>query len=345
MRLLTNARPVLGVLVSLIVFGFPTTSLVAETPATADRVYVSFTDMPEGVTSFGAAVVGDTLYTYGGHRGRAHEYAVEYQSDQFRRLKLVAGAEWEELPSGPRLQGLALLAHGGKLYRIGGFTTHNHKGEDEDLRSVADVARFDPSKNEWEALPSLPTPRSSLDGVVLGDRIYVVGGWQLRGKDDEPQWHQSAYVLDLSRAELAWEELPQPPFQRRALSVGVLDGKVYAIGGIMPDGDISMDVDVYDPQSGEWSKAATLPGEGVEGFGTSAFAANGKLYVSNVAAKVFCLATGQEAWEEVGQLKEKRLFHRMVTTADEQLLVVGGAEWMKGKANTVYTVPVAAHDE
>jgi hypothetical protein len=32
----------------------------------------------------------------------------------------------------------------------------------------------------------------------------------------------------------------------------------------------------------------------------------------------------------------------MVTTADGQLLIVGGAEWLQGKATDVYTVPVAS---
>lgn len=305
-----------------------------------DGKYIDFTAIPEGVTSLGAAIVDDYVYTYGGHTGAAHEYCMEDQSNAFRRLKLAPGSKWEELPGGPRLQGLALVAHGGKVYRIGGFSAHNKKDEAEVLKSVADVARFDPKTKKWEALPPLPQPRSSLDAVVEGDKIYVVGGWQLRGDRADPVWHDSAYELDLSAEELAWKELPKPPIKRRALSVGAVDGKIYAVGGIQPEGGITMQVHVFDPKSNTWSEAPALPGEGVEGFGTSAFAASGTLFVSNVAGKVFALDQANDRWVEAGKLKERRLFHRMLTTADQQLLIVGGAEWMKGKANNVYIVPV-----
>ena len=91
-----------------------------------------FPDLPEGLTSFGAAVWGDDLYIYGGHYGRAHEYYIKGQSKDFLRLNLKHPKAWEHLPAGPRLQGLAMVAHAGKIYRIGGFAAHNKQGEDQD---------------------------------------------------------------------------------------------------------------------------------------------------------------------------------------------------------------------
>lgn len=303
---------------------------------------VQYAEIPEGVTSFGAAVVGDSLYIYGGHRGGEHDYSNEEQSDQFRRLELVAGGKWEDLPRGPKLQGLALVANGGKLYRIGGFTARNKKDDVHDLHSSAEVAAFDPKTRKWSDMPALPEGRSSHDAVVLGDKIYVVGGWKLAGESVEPKWHGKALVLDLAAEPQAWKEIPKPPFKRRALSLAAADGKVYAIGGMQPDRKVSMEVDVYDEKTGKWSKAPDLPGEGMDGFGTSAFAAGGKVYVSNVSAKVYGLDAAAGEWKIAAELKEKRLFHRMVATDDGQLLVVGGAEWLKGKANGVYAIPVAA---
>jgi N-acetylneuraminic acid mutarotase len=320
----------------------PTPVESAASDAKAAAPSVQYAEMPEGVTSFGAAVVGDSLYIYGGHRGGEHDYSADEQSDQFRRLRLGDGAKWEELPRGPKLQGLALVAYGGKLYRIGGFMARNSADEEQDLHSSAEVAEFDPETNKWAAIAALPEGRSSHDAVVLGDRIYVVGGWRLAGKDAEPKWHDTAYVLDVSAESLEWKELPKPPFQRRALSLAAADGKVYAIGGMQPNRMVSMEVDAFDVKQGKWTKAPALPGEGMDGFGTSAFAAGGKVYVSNVAAKVYCLDEAAGEWRQAGQLREKRLFHRMVTTADGQLLIVGGAEWLQGKATDVYTVPVAS---
>jgi N-acetylneuraminic acid mutarotase len=303
---------------------------------------VQYAELPEGVTSFGAAVVGDALYVYGGHRGGEHDYSNAEQSDQFRRLKLADGGKWEDLAGGPKLQGLALVAHGDKLYRIGGFTAKNSADEEQDLHSSAEVGVFDTKTNKWSAGPALPAGRSSHDAAVLGDKIYVVGGWTLAGKDAEPKWHDSALVLDLSAESPEWKEIAAPPFKRRALSVAAADGKVYAIGGMQPDRTVSMNVDVFDEKTATWSKAPALPGENMDGFGTSAFAAGNRVYVSNVAAKVFGFDAKAGEWKLAAELKEKRLFHRMVATNKGQLLVVGGAEWLKGKANNVYTIPVAA---
>ena len=179
-----------------------------------------YIDLPRGITSFGAAVIGDWLYVYGGHFGRPHHYSNTSQSDELSRLNLSRPAAWETIAKGPRLQGLAMVAHGGKLYRVGGFTAHNQEDADHDLRSVADFVRFDPKMEQWESLASLPEPRSSHDAVVIGDKLYVAGGWHLGGED--PKWHQTAWVTDLSQEKIVWEPLPEPPFQRRAVSLGHL---------------------------------------------------------------------------------------------------------------------------
>lgn len=325
---------------AMLALGF--TSAVLAKDAKPAAASVQYAELPEGVTSFGAAVVGKSLYVYGGHRGGEHDYSNEEQSDQFRRLELTAGGKWEDLPRGPKLQGLALVAHGGKLYRIGGFTAKNGAEEEQDLHSSAEVGVFDPQSNRWTAAPAMPSARSSHDAVVLRDKIYVVGGWKLAGKDVEPKWHDTALVLDLSAESPSWKELPQPPFQRRALSLAAADGKVYAIGGMQPDRKVSMKVDIYDEKTAKWSSAPALPGENMDGFGTSAFAAGNTVYVSNVSAKVFGFDAAAGEWKLAAELKEKRLFHRMLTTNDGQLLVVGGAEWLKGKANGIYTIPVAS---
>ena len=146
---------------------------------------IRYPDLPRGITSFGAAVIGDRLYVYGGHFGRPHHYSNTSQSDELSRLNLSKDSAWEVIATGPRLQGLAMVAHGGKLYRVGGFTAHNEEDDDHDLRSVADFVRFHPETGKWEPLPSLPEPRSSHDAVVIGDKLYVAGGWRLGGEKPE----------------------------------------------------------------------------------------------------------------------------------------------------------------
>src|SRR5262249_21916885 len=148
----------------------------------------SYPPMPEPVASFGAAVADGWLYVFGGHRSKTHQYSTEAVVGSFYRLNLACPKKWESLPSGLPGQGLPLGEHGGKLYRIGGMQPHNKPGEKADNHSFATTACFDPATNKWTDLPDMPEGRSSHDAVVVGDKIIVVGGWDLKGKDAKTEW-------------------------------------------------------------------------------------------------------------------------------------------------------------
>lgn len=299
----------------------------ASGPATSGlATATSFATLPQAVDSFGGAVLGDWLYVYGGHAGKTHKYSRETVSKHFRRLNLRDRTTWEDLPAGPPLQGVTLMAHGGRLYRIGGMAPHNEPGQPHDLVSVADFARFDPDSKTWTNLPPLPAPRSTHDSVVVGDRIYVIGGWTMTGGDSAgADFVETALVFDLARPGARWEELPAPPFRRRALAVGAIGGKVYAIGGLTDDGKVTNAVDIYDPATKTWSHGPDLPGSKRQGFAPSAFAVGGALYASGIDGNVLRLSTAGDGWETAGKLATPRLTHRLLPGSAGDLLAVGGS--------------------
>lgn len=302
-------------------------------------------DLPEELTSFGAAITGGTLYVYGGHTGSAHSYSVEEQSNRFRCLDLTdsSDTEWRDLPGGPRLQGLALVAHNNNLIRIGGFTAVNDSGEEHDLRSQASVAKYDPKTESWTDLPSLPQPRSSLDAAVLGDRVYVFGGWQLAGSSDDAVWHDTALSLDLSDPNAAWQQVASPTFQRRAISVAAHDGKLYVIGGMQAVGGPTTRVDVYDPANDGWVQGPSIPGSGMSGFGASAFSVGGTLYVSTLDGFVHALNDASHGWQTVAKSDPARFFHRMLPSSSKELLIVGGANMEIGKFTEIDAIRLPAN--
>lgn len=300
--------------------------------------------LPDKISSFGAAIVGDDLYVYGGHIGGAHQHSKDNLSHKFSRLRLAAPSEWETLPVGVALQSPALVAHGGKVYRLGGLTAHNAQKEVEKLESVTDFECFDPKTNRWTKLPPLPEPRSSHDAVVVGDLLYVMGGWDL-GK--EQAWHETAYVADLSQASPEWKPLPKQPFKRRALAVAEHQGKIYALGGI-DDKTPSLDVDVYDPATRQWSIGPKIPtaaaggehmGPGLNGFGCAAVGVGGKLYLNTMDGTIHTLAPDGMTWQPFAQLEQPRFFHRMLPHGNE-LLILGGAS-MKGHLDSIERVKIA----
>ena len=310
----------------------------------------SLQDLEQPVTSFGGAILDNHVFLYGGHTGSAHSYSKEEQDNSLKALDLQTG-KWKTLAQGPHLQGLALVAHDDKLVRIGGFTAMNAEGEEHDLWSQDSVSAFDLKTNEWIDLPSLPEPRSSFDAAVLDGKVYVIGGWKMAG-EEENFWHKTAWSLDLTAENPAWEALPNPPFQRRALAVAAHQGKIYVIGGMQEKGGPTTRVDVFDPETNKWTRGADLVmvqeesesegrfSGGMTGFGAAAFATGGRLYASTIKGELQRLSEDGSEWEIIGQTPTPRFFHRMLPVSDHQLLVVGGASMEIGKFEEIEILDV-----
>ena len=153
--------------------------------------------LTQATSSLGAVELDGYLYIYGGHAGKTHKYNTDTVLGTFQRLKLNGGKQWEQLPGGPKVQGMNLATHGGKIYRIGGLQPRNGPDEPADNVSITDYSCFDPKTNKWLPIASLPAGRSSHDLVVAGDKLIVVGGWENRGKGNMPFWHETSLMLDL----------------------------------------------------------------------------------------------------------------------------------------------------
>ncbi|MEC8160731.1 MAG: hypothetical protein VX111_06345 [Planctomycetota bacterium] len=296
-------------------------------------------DVPKPITSFGAAIIGDQVYAYGGHFGNAHEYSTEGQSNELIQLNLQEPGRWKVLSRGPKLQGLAMVTDGEKLYRLGGFTAKNQPGDEHDLWSQDQVASFDLESKKWSELPKLPEPRSSFDAVMLGHVIYVVGGWQMAGEADT-RWHETAWSLDLSSTPLVWKPLAKPPFKRRAVGAAAFAGKIYVIGGMEQKGEPTTSVAIYDPKRDIWSEGPAIPGEGLEGFGSAAFAQDGRLFVSTLGGNLLRLSEDGKTWEKAQKLETARFFHRMLPVGKQQMVFFGGTNMEIGKFDHVDLIDV-----
>jgi hypothetical protein len=285
-------------------------------------VSTPYPKLPEATSSFGAVAVDGWLYVYGGHVAKTHAYNTEAVSGKFNRIKLDGGTSWETLPGGPGLQGMNLAAHGGKVYRVGGMRPRNKPGEKTDNVSVADVARYDPAAGTWDALPPMPVPRSSHDVAVVGDKLVVVGGWNMRGRGEDTEWVDTALVMDLSAKAPAWAAVKQP-FQRRALIAAVRGGKLYVIGGFPEESKPSRQVDVYDVAADRWATAPELPGPPMNGFSPAACTVGNDLYASVADGSLYRLDEPAGKWAMVAATTP-RIVHRLVPHGSS-VVVAGGA--------------------
>ncbi|MEZ6072964.1 MAG: DUF1668 domain-containing protein [Pirellulales bacterium] len=311
-------------------------TVLAATPAATDVTSIT---LSEPVASFGAAVLDGQLYIYGGHRGEAHAHSRDNLAPAFRRIDLNHPVQWQSLTMETPLQGLALVSDGKYLYRVGGMTAHNAAGEAEDLHSTDVVRRYDPATGAWSDMPALPEPRSSHDAIVHDGKLYVIGGWILAG-EGHGQWHDTAWVLDLNDEKAEWQALPAPPFKNRALAVAAVGGKIYALGGMTSDGEISRKTYALDPQTGNWSELASLPGAGMQGFGVSAWGHASGLYAAGTDGALYRLGNDGSSWEAVDRLDHSRFFHRLLPLDATSLIAVGGASHEVGHLDDVERLSV-----
>lgn len=159
-------------------------------------------------------------------------------------------------------------AVGGILYVIGGEVSASGIANQQDT-FLNTVYAFDPVASHWSQKASMPTDRSAGATAVVDGKIYVAGG-------RPPHGHDFA-VYD--PAADAWTVLPELPTQRNHLAAAALGGKVYVVGGRFGAGvgsEMTNVMEVYDPATGVWSRAAPMP---TTRAGINGIAARGCFYV------------------------------------------------------------------
>ncbi len=316
-----------------------TAAVVAPRQAVASPAYPP---LPEAVSSFGATVLGQHLYIFGGHMGRVPGNSKDGLSPHFARLDLTSpAAGWEELPMLETSQSPGLVAWNGAIYRVGGLSFRNAAGEPTDYNSLSIFAKFAPQTKTWKELPPLPEPRSSLDAAVVDGKLYVVGGWNLQaGNVQEAPWHEDALVFDLADEQGQWKPIAKPPFQTRALAAAPYRQQLYVLGGMKSNNQTTNEVYVYDPASDAWTTGPELAGGGTfSGFALAAFGANDRLYLSGGSGTVYQLNAAADGWEPLERLFFSRMFHRLVVGPEGEVIVLGGVGGRTYLANLEAVIP------
>ena len=176
--------------------------------------------------------------------------------------------------------------------------------------------------------------------MAVGSRIYVVGGWNLQGANRA--WHGDLLSLDLSAKQPSWEVVSKTPFKRRALAAAAYDGKLYVMGGITSDGELSLATDIYDLATGKWSSGPELPlgDHKGNGFGIAACGLDDGVYACGLDGAVYRHRTGGNEWDAVAKLQTPRFFHRLLPVGSRTLAALGGATWGRpdGHLDTVELV-------
>ena len=144
---------------------------------------------------------------------------------------------------------MAAVTFDGMIYVFGGAERRGGKVLDA-------VEVFNPEAGErgaWKKLAKLPTALAATTATVVGDKIYVIGGWD-RGAQKEA----FGTVFEYDPKEDEFDQKRDMPTPRGGLGAAVLQGKIYAIGGWNFE-EILDTVEVYDPATDTWEAKKPMP--------------------------------------------------------------------------------------
>ncbi|HEY5217605.1 MAG TPA: kelch repeat-containing protein [Pseudolabrys sp.] len=229
-----------------------------------------------------SVAIGKKWYVFGGYDG------ANVQARGIVNVYDAASDTWTEKKS------MQIPAHhasavelNGKIYVFGGFVW---RPGTKVWQPISSAMMYDPDADSWKELAPMPTPRGSAQAVVVGGKIYVIGGAHanIPGKPmTEPLWAGVPQIVvgtveEYDPTTNTWRARAPMPTGRNHFYAGAVDGKIYAINGrlgapFVTMSDVTDLVEEYDPATDIWifkGRAPTRRGD------VAGAVYNGKLYVT-----------------------------------------------------------------
>ena len=242
-------------------------------------------------TSVQSVVIGDTVYVGGGEavNDRDRCTVMKLEQDQWTKLPLYT------------VKYVAMTSLANRLVLVGGRDLRNNKltnqfavfesgkwthpyppmniarssstavsfnnhiivagGYDDKKRSSSSVEVLDVASRRWYIAQSLPNPRSVLKSTLIGNTLYLMGGW------DHTSSTKTVHHVDLNEliaktlsnldTPTLWQTLQEVPLVRSAsLSIG---RSLLAVGGHDDRYHPSSSIHLYQPDTRRWVKVGDMP--------------------------------------------------------------------------------------
>jgi len=242
--------------------------------------WATLAPFPEPSEEVYGVAAGGKLYVIGGLAAAWTPKGLVYEYDP-------AGDTWTKKRNMPLLSHhVAVVELNGKIYVMGGFT--KPATGPTAWVPIDNAWEYDPAKDTWRALAPLPTKRGSPVAAVVAGKIYVIGGAGTHPGSKETSIHSARPHRALDTNEVydpatnTWQTRSTMPTARNHSAIGVVNNKIYVIGGRIGAGFITTasNVDIveeYDPATDQWGvlKAPMPTARSAPAWGTY----RGRIYV------------------------------------------------------------------
>ncbi len=255
-------------------------STVAYAPTVrAQQVHwLKLAPFPDPCPELIGATANGKLYAFGGLLGQNVKGLV-YEYDP-------AANKWNKKKNMPLPAHHAMaVGYGDKVYLFGGGGIVTPGGPN--WVPLDNSWEYDTTHDTWRALAPMPTPRGAGIAALVGTKVYVIGGASVhpgaRLVSLTPTGpHRSLdtnEVYDISTNK--WETRSPMPTGRNHMAAGVVNGKIYVIGGrvgsVFVVASATDIVEEYDPATDTWGYAKARMPTPRSGLTFATYA--GKIYV------------------------------------------------------------------
>ncbi len=225
------------------------------TTAAYAQKWSTLAPFPEGSEELYGITAGGKLQVFGGIAAGWKPKGLSYEYDP-------ATNAWTKRKNMPLLSHHVALAElNGKVYVIGGFK-YPDSGPAA-WQPIDNVWEYDPGTDNWKALAPLPTKRGSPSAEVVNGKIHVIGGATMHPGSKEVSIHPARPHRAVGTHEVydpatnTWESRSPMPTARNHAASGVVNNKIYVIGGRVGAAFITRAsnvdvVEVYDPATDQW---------------------------------------------------------------------------------------------
>lgn len=266
-------------LTGVIIIGF----LMMNAPAMAEAPgkWVKRAPFPEPSEELVGMSAGGKFFVFGGLGPGWIPQGLVYQYDP-------AADKWmKKKPMALPAHHVAFTELNGKFYAFGGFVPP--ESGPPAWVPINKAWEYDPSNDSWRALAPMSSKRGSAVAATVNGKIYVIGGAAPHPGSSETALyparpHRSVDTVEEYDPQTnSWSVRSSMPTARNHAAIGVVNNKIYVIGGRLGSAFIftasnTNVVEEYDPATDQWGLVkARMP---TERSGGTWGVYNGRIYVA-----------------------------------------------------------------